>query len=307
MPDYFAVGSIILDDIVFPDGSTRMGILGGGATHAAMGMRLWTDSVGLVAPIGNNFQKHKLDEMSKLLDTEGLQQHAVPTPRAWQVYEEDGRRTEVFRTDFEQFLSIAPNPVLLPNSYAHPKGVHLLCDSPEPLLSWIRKLRRVGCQLILWEPWDITCQQENRDDIYQTLPLVDVFSPNLIEAQRITGKDDVESIAGELLSANANCVVIRMGSQGSYISDRQGTRQQIPIVPVENVIDVTGAGNAYCGGFLVGLAESRNIVQAGLRGAVSASFALEQFGALYSVREVGEKIKRRLAILNELIQDQIDT
>jgi hypothetical protein len=46
---FFSVGSIILDDIVLYDGQTRMGVLGGGSTHAAMGMRVWADQVGLEA------------------------------------------------------------------------------------------------------------------------------------------------------------------------------------------------------------------------------------------------------------------
>jgi len=279
-----------------------MGVLGGGATHAAMGMRLWTDSVGLVAPIGNNLRKRELYEISNLIDTEGLQQHAVPTPRAWQVYEDDGRRIEVFRTDFNQFLEIAPNPALLPPSYAHARGVHLLCASPEPLLSWIKKLRQKDCSVILWEPWDIYCQEENRDEIYQLLSQVDVFSPNLIEAQRVTGKDDVESIVQDLLAAGANYVVIRMGEKGSFVADKQGSRQQIPIVPVENVVDVTGAGNAYCGGFVVGLAETGDLIRAGCHGAVSASFALEQFGALYSLHNVDERIAQRMGFFDELLK-----
>jgi cytidine kinase len=47
--------SIILDDIVFPDGTTRMGVLGGGGPQTAFGMRLWSDGVGIAAGVGDDF------------------------------------------------------------------------------------------------------------------------------------------------------------------------------------------------------------------------------------------------------------
>lgn len=297
MPEYFSIGSIILDDIVLPDGNTRMGVLGGGAVHAAMGMSLWSGSVGLVSPVGNNFPKKSFIKLGRLLDLDGLQQHAVPTPRAWQVYEEDGQRTEVFRTDIDQFLDIAPKPALLPKNYSQTKGVHLQCATPEPLKSWVKRLRECECECILWEPWDKYCQPENREEIYDLLALVDVFSPNLAEAQRVTGIKDVDHIAERLLLEGARCVAIRMGEDGSLVVNSEGSLFRIPAVHIEDIIDVTGAGNAYCGGFLVGMAETGDLLRAGFQGAVSASFALEQFGAVYPTRESSEIAAERLASL----------
>ena len=300
MLEYFSVGSIILDDIVLPDGNTRMGVLGGGAIHAAMGMSVWSSSVGLISPVGKDFPKYGFRKLGRIFDLQGLQQHAVTTPRAWQVYEEDGHRTEVFRTDFNQFLDIAPNPALLLGRDFRARGVHLQCATPEPLVSWISRLRELKCECILWEPWDMYCQAENRDEIFRLLPLVDVFSPNLIEAQRISGLIDVEQIAQTLLEEGAMCVSIRMGEAGSLVADRDGARLRIPVVPVEDIIDVTGAGNAYCGGFLVGYAETGDLLQAAHRGTVSASFALEQFGAVYPIRGLAEKAAERLLNLESV-------
>src|SRR5262249_30927918 len=62
-------------------------------------------------------------------------------------------------------------------------------------------------------------------------------------------------------------------------------------------VDVTGAGNAYCGGFLVGLAETGDLGQAGRYGAVSASFALEQFGAVFPLEGLRARAEQRLEAL----------
>jgi hypothetical protein len=53
-PIDFVAFSLILDDLVFPDGRTAMGVLGGGGPQAAFGMKLWTEKVGLVSGIGRD-------------------------------------------------------------------------------------------------------------------------------------------------------------------------------------------------------------------------------------------------------------
>lgn len=270
-----------------------MAVLGGGATHAAMGMRVWSDSVGVVASIGNDFPQPSMDELKRYINISGLQVHSCPSPRAWQVYERSGHRTEIFRTSLSEFIEMSPDPGVLPINYYAAKGVHIQCKFPEPLLTWIQVLRSHSCELILWEPWDIYCTSEHRSDIRSILPLVDIFSPNLEEARNITGKDEVETVIMELLNDGANLVVIRMGELGSIAAGRDGSLIRIPAASVDELVDVTGAGNAFCGGFLVGYAASGDILQAGKYGSVSSSFALEQYGAVYPVLDRHEKALQR--------------
>jgi sugar/nucleoside kinase (ribokinase family) len=71
---------------------------------------------------------------------------------------------------------------------------------------------------------------------------------------------------------------------------------RVPSVPTD-VVDVTGAGNAYCGGFLVGYLETDDIATAAMYGAVSASFAVEQFGIPHIGAETTREAHRRLAAL----------
>lgn len=273
-----------------------MEILGGGATHAAMGMRVWDDHIGIVSAVGQNFPVNRLEELARCFDLRGLQWRKTATPRAWQVYENDGRRTEVFRTSLDELNNTAPQPAELPAEYGHGRGVHIQCSAPEPFQSWVYRLRDEGCNSILWEPWDIFCIPEYRGEFRRLLPLVDIFSPNLIEAARLTGLEQAHpaDIAADLLADGAGCVVLRMGARGSLVASQAGAYHWIPACAVKKIVDVTGAGNAYCGGFLVGLQESGDYLQAGLYGAVSASFALEQFGALYPIEAVRWEAQRRL-------------
>ena len=98
--DYFTF-SVIIDDIVFHDGRTLMGVLGGGGPQTAFGMKLWTQGgVGLCGGVGQDFPAAAqawLDATG--IDTTGLRRDPDHRSlRAWQIIEEDGRRTQVWRT-----------------------------------------------------------------------------------------------------------------------------------------------------------------------------------------------------------------
>src|SRR3970040_2171251 len=95
----FIAFNIILDDIVFPDGRTALGILGGGGPQAAFGMRLFAAEAGLVSVVGPDLPEPAWAWLNESrIDTAGVRViEQRQTPRAWQITEEDGRRTQVWR------------------------------------------------------------------------------------------------------------------------------------------------------------------------------------------------------------------
>jgi cytidine kinase len=293
-PLFLSIGSVVIDDIVLPDGRTRMGMLGGGATHAAMGMRVWSGRVALLATLGRDVPEADRRKLARAFDVRGLSTRDAPAPRAWQLYEHDGRRTHVDRTDAGLFMAMCPRPDELPAAYAGASGVRLECDAPDPLREWTARLRAAGYGHILWEPWNVFCRPENRRLLGQLAPLLDVVSPNLLQAQRLTGLQDPRQVLAALLEAGVRVAVLRMGEAGSLVAGQGEAPVDVPTVPVSSIVDVTGAGNAYCGGFLVGLTETGDLGQAGRYGAVSASFVLEQFGAMFALEDLRARAERRL-------------
>src|SRR5262249_52443487 len=97
-PVFLSIGSVVIDDIVLPDGRTRMGVLGGGAAHAAMGMRVWTPRVALLAALGRDVPETDRQSLTRAFEVRSPARPGAPSPRAWQLYESDGRRTHVDRT-----------------------------------------------------------------------------------------------------------------------------------------------------------------------------------------------------------------
>ena len=104
-------------------------------------------------------------------------------------------------------------------------------------------------------------QDNMAEKILPTMPYLDYFMPNLEEAQMITGLTDLDALCDFFLNAGAKHVVLKMGARGSLIKDKAGLRLRIPAFKVA-VVDTTGCGDAWTGGFIAGLSRGMIIEEA---------------------------------------------
>ncbi len=300
------VSSVIIDDIVLWDGRAYMGTLGGSGSHAVVGMRTWNDApLGLVSYVGDDAPEPFVAHLQRLgVSPNGLVQRAgIPTPRAWQLFEADGQRTQVFRTSLSEFET---NQVRLDELHAEVKqsyGFHVQRGgSIEEATRLIRQLKAANpSTVVVFEPVDAFLGLD-RAAWAPLLRECDVFLPNLEEAATLTGEASPAAMATALLDWGADRVVIRMAEQGIWAQDNQGHRWRIPAVPVQ-VVDVTGAGNAYCGGLLAGAVEGLPFLETALRGLVGASFAIEQVGVPEALVPGSPEAFHRLEWARSKIQD----
>ena len=305
IPHYTTFSNIIIDDIVLWDGRTFMGTLGGAGTHALIGMRIWSDRLGYVATVGPDFEPAQRAQLEKLdIDLRGVIEHAAyQTTRAWQLFEPDERRIEILRTDLDAFFEFTPYFEDMPADYRQARGVHVqwgrTFEELNGLLDQLREANPAVC--IVWEP-ALEHLSGGEAEFGPLLRRLDLLSPDLEQAQSMTGHTDPADTAQTLLEWGAPCVAIRMGAKGSLVYAAKGQAWQIPAVPPAQLIDVTGAGNAYCGGFLVGLGDGFDTLEAALRGAVSASFAIEQFGVPTFTADTFIEAERRLAWAREQVK-----
>jgi sugar/nucleoside kinase (ribokinase family) len=292
--------SLIIDDIVLPDGRTRMGLLGGGGPQAAFGMKLWAEGgVGLCAGVGSDLPMAAEAWLKRMgIDLAGVRHNPMlPTLRAWQIVEEDGRRTQVWRTRAEAIgTQLTYTPEHVPSAYCNAHGFHFGVHPEHPNLHLARALRERGIAVSI-EPFRPAAQPLGDAELAALLSACDIFSPNVEEARSLAGEGDPQTLAQRLGAAGAGIVALRMGGEGSLIYRRQtGELQRVPAVPV-TVVDPVGAGNAYCGAFLVGWLQTGDLRRAGQFAAVAASFLVEQYGLPEPRAVLHDEAMARLALL----------
>ncbi len=282
------------------------GVLGGGAAWAMTSMRIWERRVGVVSRITSTFPSSWIRRIESAgIDTRGLRMMPdVPTELVFGRYFENGDREAYnpltvfpsmglpvseeasqwgsldFASQVEVIRQLSPTVQDIPENYFRARAFHI-APMPWPLqIPFVQRLRNHSI-LITLDPGPHYMQSVSTDELAGLLANVDVFMPSEGEVYSHFGSGaNLEECARQLARLGPPLVVIKLGTQGSIVYERATEcLYRIPIYPARTR-DATGAGDAYCGGFLVGWSETGNLVTAALYGTVSASFAVESLGAL---------------------------
>lgn len=277
MLDVVCLGNVSIDDIVLHEGTTRMACFGGDAIYAALSARMWSDAVQFVAPIGTDYP---IEHIARLQgagwDLQGMPRRDVPTHRNWVIYEQDGRRTWVLRTDENNFFLLSPLTADIPPAFRQTRSFLILAmdlAAQEDLVAGLRG----GEALIALDPQEDYIPG-NEQRVLGMLAGVDIFLPSEIEVERLLGHQDYPRAAIQFAELGCKIVGIKLGARGSLLYDARSRRfTRLPAAAAQ-VVDTTGAGDSFSGGFMARYLQTGDVVQAGLAGTVSASFAVEGFG-----------------------------
>ena len=153
-----------------------------------------------------------------------------------------------------------PQEVVRNADFVHIGGFYLMPKFDGEDTVKTLKLAREGKAITTMDILGIK-QDNMAEKILPAMPYLDYFMPNLEEAQMITGLTDLDELCDFFLNAGAKHVVLKMGARGSLIKDKKGVRLRIPAFKVE-VVDTTGCGDAWTGGFIAGLSRGMTIEEA---------------------------------------------
>lgn len=284
-PALVVVGNLTIDDVVLPDGTTAMGSIGGNSLYTALGARLWQPSVGVVTRRGEDFPGDLDGELSRLgIASEGIAAIPGPTVRNWVVYEANGDRSWIYRTPLERSHEVAVQPEDIPAAWlnvASTPTIHIAAmpiDASEAIVEAIRT-HCPGATITLDTHEDYVAGYRER--LRALAARVDAFLPSRSELADLVGYDDPARALAELRDLPTPIIIVKMGAGGALVWDRAtGNIYRVGAIPGVQVVDVTGAGDGFCGGFAAGLSLGCNAVEAALRGMVSAAFAIAGFGSL---------------------------
>jgi sugar/nucleoside kinase (ribokinase family) len=276
------VGSIAFDAVKTPFGE-RQRMLGGAAVHFALAASFF-DLVRMVGPVGDDFGEAELDVLrSRGIDVSDIEHVQGGRTFFWRgEYGWDLNSRETLDTQLGVFEHFAPS---LSGASRASEVLFLANIQPD-----LQRAVRAQCQdtrfaaldsMNLWI--DIA-----RDSLVDAINEVDCLILNDAELRQLTDKPNLLSAAQEVLSwrpAGGGCVVAKLGAYGAALITPDGYFS-IPAFPLETVVDPTGAGDSFAGGFVGYIASQppgSRLTAALLRRAMAygtaiASFNVEAFG-----------------------------
>lgn len=299
--DYVTIGEITVDDTVLESGEVRRAQTGGGSVYSALGIRLWDHTVGINAVIGHDYPQERLAALQAHgVATEGI--HRIPgwSLRLWLLHEENNKKQQFPKlqsSSFQELDAARPDP---PESYMNARGFHLAPATPEGQMrsrDFVRRRRpdAVVSLDILTEPF-ISWEPYRTGAAFTG---IDLFSPSIVELEALWPGHSPEDYLQRLSGFGIRWIAVKMDTRGSLVHDsKREITVQLPIFPATTV-DATGAGDAYSGGFLEGIVETSDVLEAGLRGTVAASFAVEHWGAFDLLQVSRAQAEQRLHWLKE--------
>jgi sugar/nucleoside kinase (ribokinase family) len=273
--EVLVVGSVALDSVETPH-AKRVDVLGGSASFFAVTGSILVP-VRLVAVVGDDFPEEHVDLLrSRHVDLSGLQRSAGRTFRWSGRYLPDMVGRETLDTQLNVFADFRPQ---LPASFRDSRYVFLANIDPDLQLQVL--------QQVVQRPKLVACDTMNfwirgkLESLKTVLRASDVILLNDEEVRLLSGEHSLVKAAAAVRQMGPQRVIVKRGDAGAMLFDEAGIFWT-PAVPLTSVVDPTGAGDSFAGGFVSFLAHTDDLRPANLRramvyGSAIASFAVEDF------------------------------
>jgi sugar/nucleoside kinase (ribokinase family) len=277
IPAVVLIGNLLVDDVVFADGTTRMGQAGGALLYGALGATIWDSHPGLVSVLGNDYPAWVLDELQRRgVDLKGVHPLGRAGVRTWLLYEGQSRRL-IHRLGCPTHEEVSPRPALIPSEWNAARAFHL---APMPFGVQRELLTTLGAHTSAFVSVDphLPVTEETLHDWRQILTGADAFFPGEDELLLDGAGAEPHRTLSRLVSGRLRFVVLKRGANGGVLYDAHHNRSYRWNARDAGLVDQTGAGDAFSIGFVLALLEGLPIETCLQRAVVTASFAIAGWG-----------------------------
>ncbi len=304
---------------------------GGNALYTAVGAAIWEKDIGIVARVSPDYPEEWLEKIKRWnFDIRGIQQtEETIDHRELIVYQNTSFEEE---ENLELFLSALnrpfpreligfkansnlidsrskPGPFTIrsndiPAEYLDASAVHICSIDYLSHILLPATLRQGQINTISLDAGKGYMDPAFWDDLPLLVNGLSVFHTSEKKISRLfSGKtENLWEMAETIASMGCEFVVIRRGAQGQYLYEKASRKKWIIPAYPSNVRCPAGAGDAFCGGFLVGYYTTYDPVQAALQGSISSSFVVEGIDPFYALDALPGLEKARLEVLRERVR-----
>ncbi len=282
------VGTVAFDTIETPYGKAEM-VIGGACTYISYAASYFTKDIYLSAVIGGDFPQAEIDALKKRgVNLEGLE--IIPEGKSffWEgKYHQNMNSRDTITTDLNVLADFNP---ILPQSYKSCKYVMLGNLTPSIQMSVLTQLD--GSQKLICLDTMNFWMDIALPELKEVLKKVDLLTINDEEARQLSGEHSLVTAAKAIHAMGPKYLVIKKGEHGALLF-HDGNVFFAPALPLEKVIDPTGAGDSFAGGMMGYLAKTddtsyNNLKKSIIFGSAMASFCVEEF-AINKLKNLTDK------------------
>ncbi len=292
------IGSIALDTIKTPAGQVE-DVLGGSAIYASLAGKYFTD-VSIVGVIGEDFPQDHLDLLNKKeINIEGLVKVPGKTFR-WKGEYLNLNQATTLDTQLNVFAEF--KPILTQDCK---KNNVTLLGNIHPALQ-LEVLEQIECSdLIAMDTMNLWIDM-TKTELTKVIKKVDLIFINEDEIKMYAEKSNVFEAIELILDLGVKYVVVKRGEYGAIVASRQELFF-VPVYPVRKVVDPTGAGDSFAGGFTGYLAKVKKydfetIKQATIYGTITAANNIQSFSVENLQQLTNTDIEKMSAELKQWIK-----
>ena len=299
MFDIVSVGHFAIDSIFLPERSMPFIVLGGSVAYASFAARRLDATVSVVSKVGGDFPKAYL----WWLEQEGVNLSGIVKIESAQTTRFELKYSNNLSNRKLRLKSKAPPITVddLPKSLKA-KTIHIAPIAGEITYELAKKLRS-HAQWLSFDPQGLVRSFDEKGNVIRCsltdkrmLELVDIYKSSLTEIKAVTGMSTQKSAIKTVHDYGVETVIVTLGMKGAVLSVEE-TVYKIPACKSKKVVDPTGAGDVFIGGFLAEYIRGENLLWCACVGSAAASLVVEDAGPTF----FGDKaeIYRRARVLYE--------
>lgn len=328
---FVLAGQLRRDYLLPPSGRPLLDAPGGSLLYAASGLTIWEKGLGLLARVGEDYPTEWLEAfartgwdvrgvrvLAEALDLRHFQaaidlhtvQHNNPVahfsrlglafPKSLLGYTPSGEA----RDDRKNSPPNAPRPGDIPPDYLDASAVHLCPLDFMTANRLTSAFRQASATTLTLDPSAAYLSPSALEDVRSLLHGLTAFLPSEEELRALFWgrSSDLWEMAEAAAAFGCEFVVIKRGGRGQMLYDSASKKRwEIPACPARPT-DLTGAGDAFCGGFLAGYARTYDPLRAVLHGNISASLTVEGSGAFHALEALPGLAQARLESLSAIVR-----
>lgn len=281
--DIAVVGHFSVDTIILPTRTKPFTVLGGAATYTSFAAKTLEASVSVISKIGEHFPEAYLWWLNQEnINIEGVKRICNEPTTCFELsYSKDLSDRTLRLKSRGPVIEVAD----IPEGF-HAKAIHVAPIAGEISCEVVEQLKKC-CETISLDPQGLVRSFDEAGNVSENqvvdariFSLVDIYKSSRNELYHLTGEKELKPAIKAIHDVGVETVIVTNGAKGSILSV-EGAHYNIAACPSEVVVDPTGAGDVFIGGFLTEYIRGKESLWCAYVGSAAASFVVEGIGPTF--------------------------